>query len=171
VGWRRLPNDLLVTDLDEVYRLCNHFEMTALRALMALSLALSSCASTSGHDWLNSPIEQRAEPPVVRAEQIETVAESRPRLSHTVTLGESYATEATPDAAYALAGGAAVQVNVHTQVPVIINNMGGYGFGYGYPYAYGAGSFAAPVRTTRTAPPKVGADFPVPPDYGPPALK
>ncbi len=142
---------------------------------MALSVALSGCALTSGREWLNSPLEARSEAVEVNLMQTEAVAESRPRLSHTVTLGESYEIEAGP---YAPEGGPAVQVNVHTEVPVIINNMGGYGYGYGgygygsaYPSAYSARSVAAPARTTRSAAPKVGADFPAPPDYGPRALK
>jgi hypothetical protein len=95
-------------------------------------------------------------------------------LSHTVTLGESYAVGAEPGAPVGAGSGTTVQVNV----PVTINNMGGYGYGYGsygygygYPYAGGGRVGAAPARTTRSAAPQVGADFPAPPDYGPRALK
>lgn len=140
---------------------------------MALSLALSGCASTSGHEWLNSPLDQRAETWTVSVAQAEPAPDVRPRLSHTVTLGETY--PAAYDAA-APVGPPGVQVNVNTQV---INNMGGYGYGYGYggygygsSYARGSRASVAPVRATRSAPPtKVGSDFPAPPDYGPRALR
>lgn len=114
-------------------------------------------------------MDERAE---LRAEVLETPpspSESRPRLSHTVTLGETYVTEATRAAPH---GGPAVQVNVHTQVPVVINNYSGYGYGgYGYGYGSVAPSRATPARATSGAPTKVGGDFPAPPDYGPRALK
>ena len=135
---------------------------------MALGLALSSCASTSGQEWLNSPIDQRAESATVTAMDPAVAPEARPRLSHTVTLGESY--EVAQDAPAAVGAAPSVQVNVHT--PVVINNYAGYGYGgYGYyPSAYGSAS-SAPVRATRSADVKVGADFPAPPSYGPRALK
>jgi hypothetical protein len=142
--------------------------MTDRRALLALSLALSSCATTAGRDWLNTPIDQRAEPVTIGAIQPETAAESRPRLSHTVTLGESYyASEST-----AAAPGAAPAVQVNVSTPVVVNNYGGYGYGYGYySPSYGAGPIGAPIRATRSTATKVGSDFPAPPDYGPRALK
>jgi len=138
--------------------------------LLALGVALSGCASTSGHEWLDSPVEQRAEAWAVSAPPPQAADESRPRLSHTVTLGESYAAEPVYGDP---AAPAPVQVNVST--PVIINNYGGYGVGYGYgfgsPYGYAGGRVASPVRAARSAAPKVGADFPAPPDYGPRALR
>ena len=148
--------------------------MSELRALLALSLAVLGCASTSGQEWLNSAVEERSEPRQVSGVETDAAAEPRPRLSHTVTLGESYATAAESGAPIDAGSGATVQVNV----PITINNMGGYGYGYGYgygdgyPYAGGGRVVgAAPARTTRSAAPKVGADFPAPPDYGPRALK
>jgi len=135
---------------------------------MVLCLALSSCAATGGRDWLNSPIDERAEPVTTGAIQLEIVASARPRLSHTVTLGESYyVSEGT-----AVAPGAAPAVQVNVSTPVVVNNYGGYGYGYGfYPSTFGARSVAAPVRATYSAAVKVGSDFPAPPDYGPRALK
>jgi hypothetical protein len=135
---------------------------------MTLGVALSGCASTSGYAWLDSPVEQRAEAWAVSAPPPQAPDESRPRLSHSVTLGESYA--AAPVYGEPV-GPAPVQVNVST--PVIINNYGGYGVGYGYgsPYAYDRGRASAPARATPRAAPKVGADFPAPPDYGPRALR
>jgi hypothetical protein len=147
--------------------------MSELRALLALSLAVSGCASTSGQEWLSSAVDQRSEAQQVGDIETDAVAEPRPRLSHSVTLGESYAAAPDPGAPVGAGSGTTVQVNV----PVTINNMGGYGYGYsygygyGYPYGGGGPVGAAPARTTRSAAPKVGADFPAPPDYGPRALK
>ena len=140
---------------------------------MLLGLALSGCATASGREWLDSPID--AGTPVPEAASLvegPAPAEARPRLRQTITLGESYAASAGPSAAPASTP--AVQVNVHTHVPVLINSPVGYGYGYGYgpPSSYRPGSWGAPVRaTTRGTEPQVGADFPAPPDYGPRALK
>lgn len=144
--------------------------MMALRALALFGIVLSGCATTSGRDWLNSPIEERAQPSTVEVAGAEAPPDARPRLNHTVTLGESYAVAPQRTSA-APSGGSSVHVNVQT--PVVVNNYGG-GYGYGYSYGYGSrvGSFA-PVRATRSAAPsqKVGADFPPVPDYGPPAMR
>ncbi|RYZ09859.1 MAG: hypothetical protein EOO73_02975 [Myxococcales bacterium] len=145
--------------------------MRQLRALAVLPLLLSGCAATSGREWLNSPIEERAHPSAVDVMKTELPADSRPRLSHTVTLGESYAA-LPPRSSGTGASAAPVQVNVQTQVPVVVNNYGG-GYGYGYGYGYGAG-YVAPARASRSnaaASQKVGADFPAVPDYGPPAMR
>lgn len=145
--------------------------MAGLRALLVISLACAGCATTSGHDWLSSPIEQRAELGAPELEAPPVEVESRPRLSHTITLGESFVSETAPAAA---SGGTPVQVNVHTQVPIVINNYGGYGYGYGYGgFGYGRAATprATPTRTSSAAPSKVGGDFPAPPDYGPRALR
>ncbi len=154
--------------------------MVARRAVLLFSLGLPSCATTSGREWLEAPIEPRA--PASHAESALTVTdesvEARPRLRHTVTLGETYV--AAPQAT-APAAGPAVQVNVTNNIPIVVNHPIGYGYGYGYGYgaargygsARGAGaSFSgAPVRATPSMPTKVGGDFPPPPDYGPRALR
>lgn len=134
---------------------------------------MSGCASTSGHEWLNSPVDQTAQAwAASAAPETELAQDSRPRLNHTVTLGESYEVEAR---AAAPAGAPPVQVNVNTQV---INNVGGYGYGYGYyspsygaPYFSTARASAVPVRSARSTESKVGADFPAPRDYGPRAMR
>ncbi len=137
--------------------------------MLLLGLAQAGCAATSGQEWLNAPVEQPTAllPPGV--ETTEAATEAPQRLSHTVTLGESYA--AYPVPAARATGSPAVQVNV----PVVINNYAGYGSAYGYvPYgygSYGARSVVAPVRATSSASQKVGADFPAVPDYGPRAMK
>lgn len=142
-------------------------------AWLPLGLGLGACAATSGQDWLSSPLDAPAQPSLASVETVDAPGgDSRPRLAHTVTLGESYESVTTSSGA---AAPAPVQVNVSTQVPVIINNWGGgYGYGaYGYGYgSYGARSVSGAARsTTRAASPQVGADFPPPPDYGPRALK
>lgn len=100
----------------------------------------------------------------------EVTTAARPRLSHTVTLGETYATAPEPLSGVA-ASGAPIQVHVQTQVPVVVNNWGGYGYGYGY--TSGVGRVSAPVRAARasSASQQVGTDFPAVPDYGPPAMR
>jgi hypothetical protein len=151
--------------------------MANLRALLVVGLACAGCATTTERSWLSSPIATRADVYAEVAEAPAATTEPRPRLSHTVTLGETYVGEAKP----AVSGGSPpVQVNVHTQVPIVVNNYSGYGYGYGgYGYGgYGYGGYgraAAPrtsgSRTTSAAPIKVGGDFPPPPDYGPRALR
>ena len=134
---------------------------------MAVSLACVGCATTSNRDWLSSPIEPRAQLDAQALETPPTESESRPRLSHSITLGESFASDAAPASASA---STPVQVNVHTQVPIVINNYGGYGYG-GYGYGASTRAHAAPVRATSAAPTQVGGDFPAPPDFGPRALR
>ena len=152
--------------------------MADLRVLLMVGLMSAGCATTNEHHWLSSPIATHPDlhPGVAQAPTAATAP--RPRLSHTVTLGETYVGEAKPAVS---SGSPPVQVNVHTQVPIVVNNYGGYGYGYGhgghgYGYGgYGYGRAAAPratgSRTTNAAPIKVGGDFPPPPDYGPRALR
>jgi hypothetical protein len=135
--------------------------------LLLLGFAVGGCVSTSGQEWLNSPIEQRTEPANVSRVGAEGVTPAPPRLAHTVTLGESYADGPASHPAVDRGTLPSVQVNVHTAVPVVINNMGAYG----YAYDYGARPIATPARTTRSSSPQPGADFPPPPDYGPRPLR
>ena len=137
--------------------------------MLLLGLAQVGCAATSGQEWLNAPVDQQAALLPANVETTEAAAAAPQRLSHTVTLGESYAAGPTP--APGVVGGPAVQVNV----PVVINNYAGYGAAYGYTAygypAYGARAAVAPVRATSSASQKVGADFPAVPDYGPRPMK
>jgi hypothetical protein len=149
--------------------------MVQLRAIMGFAACLAGCAGTSGREWLSAPIEERTTPRFTEVGNISEATESRPRLSHTVTLGETYGAPATPPSTSSAPSGATVQVNVQTQVPVTVNHYGGYGYG-GYGYGYGAGYPAgtlAPGRATRSAAAsqKVGADFPPIVSYGPRAMK
>lgn len=151
--------------------------MTGLPAWLTLSVVLTGCASTGGQDWLNAPLaplqrHAQLEPPV--AETPAAGFDSRPRLNHTVTLGESYLIESNR----VYGAGPLIQVNVQTPVPVVVNNGYGYGYGYGYNsyayngygYARGASVRATSARTT-SAPTRVGGNFPPPADYGPRAMR
>jgi hypothetical protein len=86
------------------------------------------------------------------------VSEARPRLRHTITLGESYAST-EPRSATSATTGPNVNVNVATYVPVTVNN-----------YAVGVLDTprAAPAApSTPSTTPATGGDFPAPPSYGP----
>lgn len=140
---------------------------------VTLGVLLPSCAATSGREWLQAPIEPRAltvdagaPAPVAESE-----LEARPRLRHTVTLGESYeAVRSVP-----ASDGPAVQVNVTNHVPVVVYQpvpTYGYGYGYGPAYGYSRGHqgrvvVGAPVKAAPSTPQKVGGDWPAIPDYGP----
>jgi hypothetical protein len=109
---------------------------------------------------VNAPIDVSAAPPLGVSLADEGAGTARPRLRHSITLGESHAgsppapTGAAPDAP------ATVQVNVHTYVPVTINNYGGFDYAVDH-------DGAPRARTSRTAPVHPGQDFPTPPSYGP----
>jgi hypothetical protein len=141
--------------------------MTRRPALLTLCFALAGCASTSGREWLNTPIDEHVEAASVSQVPAPAGTDSRPRLSHTVTLGESY--DLSEPAAAGPVGAPPVQVSVTTHVPVVVNNYAAYGYGY-YPSSF-SGPATAPVRAAHSTETKVGADFPAPPDYGPRALK
>jgi hypothetical protein len=138
--------------------------------ILLLSLSLAGCASTSGNDWLNSPVE--AQPRVFETAEVasEAAPAPRPRLSHTVTLGESY--DYSPRNVAAAPGAPPFQVNVHT--PVTVNNyVGGYNYGSYGAYGYGitARSSGTSAHVSGGVPTQVGGDFPAPADYGPRAYK
>lgn len=151
--------------------------MFQFRAACLLGFSLLGCASTSGRAWIDSRIEERTAPSTLELAQTEPVSEARPRLNHTVTLGESYASSPAVAATPAGAPGAPpVQVNVQTHVPVTVNHYGGYGYGYGY--GYGAARTSTPTSSavrssgssTSTSQP-VGTNWPAIPDYGPKAMR
>jgi len=127
-------------------------------ALSALSLALAGCATTSGQDWLNSPIDAPAATTTIYV-SADSSGATRPRLRQTITLGESYAGTAD-SAAPAPNDGSSVHVNVATYVPVTINNYGTY------PAVFDATVTPLP-RATHSTSPQPGQDFPAPPSYGP----
>lgn len=129
-----------------------------LLTLLALSLAPVGCSTTSGQDWVNSPLEVAAPPPLEVTVATESTVAPRPRLQHSVTLGESYTGSSPALAAPGEATG--VQVNVHTHVPVTINNYGSYGYAV-------VDDTTPRARTTRSAPLQPGQDFPSLPNHGP----
>lgn len=107
-------------------------------------------------------------------------APTRPRLSQTVTLGQTGYSEMPPPAAEATAPGVVVNNNVTVvnQPPVV---WGGY---YGYGYGYGGGGYGgyapreAPRASTPSTPsapaqytPPVGGDWHSPPSYGPAPMR
>lgn len=149
--------------------------MSARWAVLLLAASLPSCATTSGRDWLEAPIEPRTSftQRAAALTVVDETPEARPRLRHTVTLGESYV--AAPEGTAPATAGSAVQVNVTNNIPIVVNQPAGYGYGYGFApgYTYRAerGASGPPVRATPSMPTKVGGDFPSPPDYGPRALK
>lgn len=149
--------------------------MRQILLLAVLASALAGCAATSGQDWLNSPLDEQASsaserlaresaaPATVPGPQDPSPSLARPRLQHTITLGEDYGIASAAPAG-AAQGGPSVQVNVN--VPVAVNNYGGYGYGLGY-YGYANGSPARPPGPTPTPRVQPGQDFPSPPSYGP----
>lgn len=150
--------------------------MSRLPAIALWAVLLSGCATTSGREWLNSPIEERGHPSGAQVVAMEEPIEARPRLRKTVTLGETYAVAPQRSAGAAPSGAPSVQVNVQT--PVTVNNYGGgygyggYGYGYNYRTGYGYGTRTTVGATRSSAPSqKVGADWPAIPSYGPPAMR
>jgi hypothetical protein len=152
--------------------------MARLGEALLVSASLFGCASTSGRDWLNSPIDERPPPAALEVAAVQGESEARPRLSHTITLGQTYADPATPAPGPAAPGVPAVQVNV----PVTIHNYVGYGSaGYGYAaygsYGYGtarasAGAVQSAGRSSGTGGSQpVGGNWPAVPDYGPKAMR
>jgi hypothetical protein len=139
--------------------------MTLLRIYVLLGLATAQvgCATTSGQDWLNSPVDPPASP-VAKNElyvSADSAVQSRPRLRHTVTLGESYVSSISGAPAGANPSGDSLHVSVRTLVPVTVNNYTAYGW---------ADRYDAPRAVTpapRSAPLQPGQDFPSPPSYGP----
>ncbi len=172
--------------------------------LAALGLVLVGCAHTtetreSSAELVAAPGTREVvvidEPPPAQAE----APRARPRLTQTITLGQSNG-EATYSAAPAPAapgqGGSTnnVVVNNHVIVqqapPVYYGGYGGYG-GYGYGYGYGSSGRGGHVRSggssstmwgssgfegaRRTAAPgqtpAVGGNWAPPPSYGPAPMK
>lgn len=125
---------------------------------LLLAVSASACATTSGQAWLDTPIEQTREASTDVYIAAEPSTEARPRLRHTITLGESYAATETR-AATAASPGSQVNVNVATYVPVTVNTY--------------AGGFVDSPRAAPSTPssssstPATGGDFPAPPSYGP----
>ncbi|HEY0469324.1 MAG TPA: hypothetical protein VGC79_34270, partial [Polyangiaceae bacterium] len=148
-------------------------------------LGLCSACGATGLDWvgeahLESMSQQRvtaveassmaaAVPGSIPAAAEQSASESRPRLSHTVTLGEIDVV-AAPAAAEPAFAGQSVIVNNYNQV----NVTPAFGYGsYGYSRAgqYGAGfspGHVSPHRSeSSTSGPLPGQNWPAVADHGP----
>jgi len=142
--------------------------MRALELLPWLTLSTLGCGATAGQDWLAEPLPaaavSMAQSGERRALETETTPEARPRLRHTITLGESYVASST---SYASAPSGAASVQVNAYVPITFNNGYGYG-GVGYVYA-GDGQHRPPSHAQPSPPSQLqpGQNFPSPPSYGP----
>ena len=153
------------------------------RALLLLLLAASTGCGATGLAWveepqtsarasepidLNRPVSPRPETAAMipaTAEQ-DPGADARPRLSHTVTLGEiDVQSPNAPPAAGP--GGVSVTINNYTTVAVP-----GTGYGYAtFGYGRGAGSFYNSGSATRAATPsssgpQAGQNWPAVADHG-----
>src|SRR4051812_34086661 len=149
---------------------------TGSRAAVAASacILLAGCAGLTGRDWVNDAHDQQAR--VVssaRALPIPAIAEpdpsvaARPRLNHTVTLGEIDVapTAQGADAAPSIgSGGPSVTINNYN-----VMNVGPPAYGYvglGYGHASPAFSIGGTPRTTvPTLTP--GQSWPAIADHGP----
>jgi hypothetical protein len=148
--------------------------MSRIGWVLVFAASVAACAPTSGREWLSSPIDERAVPTHFEVAPPVTQAEARPRLSHTVTLGQTYA-DSAPRREVAAPSAPTVQVNV----PVTVNHYTGYGYGYtGFSNtAYGRGSTSGATSPTvgRSSTPSaahsVGGNWPAIPDYGPKAMR
>jgi hypothetical protein len=139
--------------------------------VVVLGLSLIGCASTSGSDWVDSPVDAQSMPAALELASGEPAADVRPRLRHTVTLGHTYA--GTP-AAHTDTRGASIVPSVHVNVPVTVNNYAGYSYGYGVGYVTSTSRATLPasrLSTRSSASQPVGADWPAVPDHGPKAMR
>lgn len=157
----------------------------AARIGQALTLAvLSTACGATGLDWVAEPetpplaasrADATVRPPLqpvpsvaafAPAEEEEPVADSRPRLSRTVTLGEIDVAPSTPAAAAPPGSGVSVTINNYTSVTP------SYGYGYaGFGYARSQPSFSARGPTSgasrsSAAGPQAGQSWPSIADHG-----
>jgi hypothetical protein len=146
--------------------------------VFAGALALTGCGST-GLGWVgeahseqstvtSSSHSQHAVIPATA--EPEPVADVRPRLNHTVTLGEievAPAERASADAAGPAWGGPSVTINNYN----VMNAPPAYGYGYGYSsvgYGRSSPSFSPGSAARATAPALTpGQNWPSISDHGP----
>ena len=149
--------------------------------------ALSTACGATGLDWVAEPetpplaasradattVRQPLEPvaagaPPAPAEE-EPVADARPRLSRTVTLGEINVAPSNPSAAAPPGSGVSVTINNYTSVTP---GYGGYGYGYaGFGYSRSQPSFSARgtgsgASRSSAAGPHAGQSWPSIADHG-----
>src|SRR6478609_10482815 len=147
--------------------------------LLGLLASCGGCGAT-GLDWVGEAHLESASLQRVNAEHSSSVvaptsvaipataepSDSRPRLNHTVTLGEVDAA-ATQSAAAPSGQGPTVIVNNYNQVNVVTPS-----FGYGNAYALGTGRFSPAHVTphgaqTGASSPLPGQSWPAVADHGP----
>lgn len=127
-----------------------HLESASLQRVNAAHA--SSSVSTASISAVTEPLSQ----------------ESRPRLSHTVTLGEIDVAPATAEAGQGAAPGPSVIVNNYNQV-----NVGAPALGYGYygysrnPAGFSPGRVTPYPSSPSTSGPLPGQNWPAVADHGP----
>ncbi len=152
--------------------------------LLLAALAGSTGCGATGLDWvgeaetpahateptdLNRPVApQQAAVLIPATAEQEPQADARPRLSHTVTLGEI---DVQPPSAPAASGAAGVSVTINNYTTVGAPG-GGYGyasFGYGRGQSVFSGSGGAARSSSSSAPgsgPQAGQSWPTIADHG-----
>jgi hypothetical protein len=148
---------------------------SVIRSAALVSVAvLAGCASSTGLSWVNEPrsatepVTNSSQPSIPAPADLEPVADSRPRLNHTVTLGSIDAPTADRGAgsANAAPGGPSVVINNYNVMNVATPTYG-YGFanlGYGRaPLSIPTGS--APRSNAPALTP--GQSWPTISDHGP----
>lgn len=147
------------------------------RLLASLAISLAGCGAAAGHGWVDDP--RGGHPPVTSASQAQPVSAlgttegalqgaARPRLNHTVTLGEIEVAAADPTAGAPSRGGAGnPSVTINNYNVVNLATPAGYGYaalGYGPASpSFSAGS-AAHSSSAAVTP---GQSWPVIADHGP----
>ncbi|MES1176347.1 MAG: hypothetical protein ABUL62_18635 [Myxococcales bacterium] len=142
--------------------------------MSSIAILLVGCASTTGRGWVG---EARYEPSTVvigsthsnlaaipATAELEPVADARPRLNHTVTLGEIEVAPATRGAD-AAPGGSSVTINNYN-----VMNVATPAYGYGYAsFGYGRALPSFSPGAARTSAPTItpGQSWPAIADHGP----
>lgn len=95
-------------------------------------------------------------------------SEPRPRLNHTVTLGEIDAVQAPPNAQLAAASGPAVIVNNYNQVNLVTPAFGYANYGYWHTSpGFSPGRVTVNPPSSRASGPQPGQNWPAVADHGP----
>jgi len=173
-GWQHFRGRMLLSSV------CR-----AARFALASSLGLCAACGASGLDWVSEPhLESmsaqrstvvasnvvRATPASIPATAEQGVIEPRPRLNHTVTLGEIEAVATAPPAGQAVAGPSVI-VNNYNQVNVVTPAFGYGNYGYSQPghgrAGHGPGRVTPYGSQSAASGPLPGQNWPSVADYGP----
>ena len=143
--------------------------------LSSIAMLLAACATTTGRGWVSEPhdeplsVTDSSHSPLASipaTAEPEPRADARPRLNHTVTLGEIDVPPEALRADPALSGGPTVIINSYS-----VMNVATPAYGYGYAsvgYGRALPSFStggAPRTSTRAITP--GQNWPTITDHGP----